>query len=446
MRPDLEMGGDPVPDSNPIEQRYRDLHGESATLYERAKSDFPDGVTHDVRRRQPFPVYIAHGQGSHKWDVDGNEYVEYNTGHGSLILGQAHPDIVAAVQEQMARGTHFSACTEIEIRWADWIKELIPCAEKVRFNSSGTEAIMMALRMARVFTGRTKVIMFQDHFHGWSDYPWVAQPAGHGGIPQAARDTVIVLPPGDIDLVESTIRGSDDIAAVVVESHGAHMGLAPIRPEFLHGLRRVTSDNNVVFIMDEVVTGFRLSAGGAQALFGVTPDLCALAKIVAGGLPGGAVAGRADILNAIERGEIGHPGTFNANPLSAAAGAKCLELVATTPVNAKVDAAGNRLKQGLNDVFARLEVPGHAYGLPAIVHTRIGVQADVDEYGIIQGETKGTPIGAEADRILGLAMANEGIDTHRRFLMAMTHSDEDVDRTVEAFEKSLSQVRDLGLL
>ncbi|MBM3958130.1 MAG: aspartate aminotransferase family protein, partial [Gemmatimonadetes bacterium] len=423
-----------------IERRYRELHPKSAGLYERAKANFPDGVTHDVRRQKPFPVYITRGQGSHKWDVDGNEYVEYRTGHGALILGQSHPDIVAAVQEQMARGTHFSACTEIEIRWAAWIKELVPCAEKVRFHSSGTEAIMMAFRMARTWTGRTKVVTFVDHFHGWSDYAMASQSAGLGGIPAVTRDTMIVLPPGDVGLVERTLESDDDVAAVIVESHGAHMGEAPIHPEFLHGLRRVTAEHDVVFIMDEVVTGFRLSPGGAQGLFGVKPDLCALAKILGGGLPGGAVAGRADIIDAIARGEIVHPGTFNANPLSAAAGAKCLELVATTPVNARTDAAGSRLKQGLNDVFARLEIAGHAYGLPSIVHTRIGVQAEIDEYGIIQGKVKGAPMGAEADRLLGLAMMNEGVDSHRRFLMAMTHSDEDVDRTLEAFERSLSQV------
>ncbi len=435
-----------MPDSNPIEQRYRELHRKSAELSERARLNFPDGVTHDVRRQDPFPAYIAHGHGSHKWDVDGNEYVEYRTGHGSLILGQSHPDIVAAVQEQVARGTHFSACTEVEIRWADWVKTLVPCAEKVRFHSSGTEAVMMALRMARAFTHRTKVITFADHFHGWSDYAWASQSVGHGGIPQAAMDTMVVLPPGDITLVDRVLENDDDIAGVVVESTGAHMGGTPIHPDFLHELRRTTEEHGVVFIMDEVVTGFRISRGGAQAAFGVKPDLCTLAKILGGGLPGGAVAGRADIIDAIERGEIAHPGTFNANPLSAAAGAKCLELVATSPVNARADAAADRLKQGLNDVFARLEIPGHAYGLASIAHTRIGIQAEIDEYGIIQGEAKGAPIGAEADRLLGLAMMNEGIDSHDRFLTAMTHTDEDIDRTVAAFEKSLSQVRTLGLL
>ncbi|MDP6558484.1 MAG: aminotransferase class III-fold pyridoxal phosphate-dependent enzyme, partial [Pirellulaceae bacterium] len=153
-----------------IEDRYYELHPKSAELYERAKLNFPKGVTHEARNMTPFPVHMTHGSAGRKWDVDGNEYVEYNTGHGSMILGQAHPVIVKAVQDRMALGTHLSASSDLEIRWADLVKELIPCAEKVRFTSSGTEAVMMAMRMARAYTGRTKIIKFFDHFHGWSDY------------------------------------------------------------------------------------------------------------------------------------------------------------------------------------------------------------------------------------------------------------------------------------
>lgn len=431
--------------SSEIEQLYTRLHPKSAELAARARDHFPNGVTHDTRKMSPFGIYMTHGEGSKKWDVDGNEYVEYRTGHGSLILGQAHPEIVKTVQDQMARSTHLSASTEVEIRWAERVKELIPCAEKVRFHSSGTEAVMMALRMSRVYTGKTRIIKFTDHFHGWSDYAAAGNENGAAGIPSETASTMITLPSHDVAAVEKAIEGGD-IAAVIVESTGAHMGGDPIHPDFLHQLRDVTSKHGVVFIMDEVVTGFRVSPGGAQARFGVTPDLCTMAKILAGGLPGGAVAGKTDIINTIERGDIGHPGTFNANPLSAAAGSKALELVATTPVNVKADAAADRLRKGLDDVFARLEVPGHSYGIASIVHTRIGVSAEVDEYGIIRGEPRGEPISAEADHELSMAMQNNGVDSHRRFLMAMTHEDELVDRTLEAFEKSLSEVREAGLI
>lgn len=436
----------------PIEDRYHELHPKSAQLFERARLNFPKGVTHEARNMAPFPIYMTRGQGSHKWDVDGNEYVEYNTGHGSMILGQAHPAIVAAVQERMALGTHLSASSELEIRWADLVKQLIPCAEKVRFTSSGTEAVMMAFRMARAYTGRTKVLKFFDHFHGWSDYANAGNVKSMDGIPKETLSTMIVLGlpnngrGGDLDAVEKAIVGSSDVAAVIIESTGAHMGSTPVHPDFLHGLREVTARHGIVFIMDEVVTGFRASKGGAQELFGVTPDLCALAKILGGGLPGGAVAGKADIINVIEREQMLHQGTFNANPLSASAGITALELVATGDVNEKADAAGAKLKAGLNEVFTRIEVPGHSYGIGSMVHTRIGIEAGVDQWGIIRGQSTGAAISAEADHQLKMAMLNNGVDTPRRFLTMAVHTDDDIAQTVEAFEKSLQEVRELGLV
>jgi glutamate-1-semialdehyde 2,1-aminomutase len=201
-----------------------------------------------------------------------------------------------------------------------------------------------------------------------------------------------------------------------------------------------------VFILDEVVTGFRSSKGGTQELWGITPDLCTLAKILGGGLPGGAVAGKADILNTIERGEMLHQGTFNGNPLSAVAGIEALEMVANGDVNEKADAAGQKLKAGINEVFGRVEIPGHAYGIGSMIHTRIGIDADVDEYGIIQGTPSGTPIGKDADHEFKMAMFNNGVDNGRRFLMMAVHSDEDIAKTLEAFETSLKQVREQGMI
>lgn len=428
-----------------IEQRYVELHSRSAGLAERGREDFPDGVTHEARRMSPFPIYMTRGTGSQKWDVDGNEYVEFRTGHGSMILGQAHPEIVKAVQERVAQGTHLSASTELEIEWADRVKSLIPCAEKVRFHSSGTEAVMMAFRMARAYTGRAKVVKFQEHFHGWSDYSASGGAAGVSGIPAETASTMVTLPVGDAALVESVLS-KGDVAAVILEPTGAHMGAEPIRPEFLHELRDITSKYGVIFIMDEVVTGFRVSPGGAQARFQVTPDLCTLAKILAGGLPGGAVAGRADIVDAIERREIIHQGTFNANPLSASAGTTALRLIATEPVNATADAAAERLRKGLNDLFARMEVPGHAFGIASAVHTRIGISGEIDEYGILQGEPQGAPISAEVDHQLAMAMYNHGVDSHRRFLTAMTHTDSLIDKTLNAFEQSVVDLRRESLL
>ena len=250
------------------------------------------------------------------------------------------------------------------------VRDLIPCSEKVRFHSSGTEATMMAVRMARAYTGRTKLVKFRDHFHGWNDYVRSHEPAA-GGIPAETASTVISIEPNDIGLVERTLEGDKDVAAVIVEPTGAHMGDTPLRPSFLGELREVTERYGVVLIFDEVVTGFRMSKGGAQGLYGVTPDMCTLAKILGGGLPGGAVTGKAEIIDMIQlrdepgfnsASRIGHNGTFNANPLSAAAGQKALELVKTQPINANADRAAARLRDGLNGAAEPDGDHGHGDG------------------------------------------------------------------------------------
>ena len=291
---------------------------------------------------------MTHASGSYKWDVDGNRIIDYRTGHGSMILGHSHPDIVAAITNQISKGTMHSASTDLEILWGQLVRELIPSAEKVRFHSSGTEATMMGIRMARAYTGKTKIIKFDDHFHGWCDY-LVAGSDGLGGIPQETLSTMIVLPPNDISIVEHTLQNNSDIAAIIIEPTGAHMGLFPIRPSFLNELREVTEKNNVILIFDEVVSGFRTSKGGAQAYYGVTPDMTTMAKILGGSLPGGAVSGKADIINMIETRDdpvwnktrrIAHNGTFNANPMTMVAGETVLQSLDAS-VYKRLDHLGN---------------------------------------------------------------------------------------------------------
>lgn len=440
----------------PIEQRYYDLHPGSAERHEDARGLFPNGVTHDARKLNPFQLYFTHAEGPAKFDVDGNRILDYFPGHGALILGHSHPDIVKAVQDQMALGTHYSGSTDLEVRWGNWVRELIPSAEKVRFHSSGTEADMMAIRMARAYTGKSKVIKFDDHFHGWSDY-LVAGSEGIGGIPQETLDTMIVLPPNDIETFEKTLQENDDIAAVILEPTGAHMGAVPILPGFLEGLREATARHGVVLIFDEVVTGFRVSKGGAQEYFGITPDMTTMAKILGGGLPGGAVAGKADIINMIEdrpgdaefnrNGRIAHNGTFNANPLSAAAGIRALELVATTPVNDTANARGRQLKDGLNDLLGRMEIPGCATGITSLMFLQLGLDHECDkEYCVLTAEQRAQIANPERTRQLNLALMNEGVASGTRFILTAAHTEEDIDFTVGAFEKALTQVRNIGLL
>ncbi len=438
-----------------IEQRFIDLHPGSAERYAVARNIFPDGVTHDSRRLKPFPVYFTHAEGPAKWDVDGNRILDYFAGHGALILGHSHPEIVTAVNAQMGKATHLSGSSDLEIRWAQWVKELIPSAEKVRFHSSGTEADMMALRMARAYTGKSRVIKFQEHFHGWSDY-MAAGGQGVGGIPQETLDTIIVLPANDISIVEKTLRENDDVAAVILEPTGAHMGLHPIGPEFLTALRDVTDRYGVVLIFDEVVTGFRVSNGGAQAYYGVTPDMTTLAKILGGGLPGGAVSGKAEIINMIEpRGDpefdrdrrIAHAGTFNANPLSAAAGCKALELVASTGVVDRANAMAARLKEGLNDLLTQLEIPGCCNGVASLIFLTLGVDHECDkELCFLSPEDDRTALDQARNEQLFLSLLNHGVQSGHRFMLTAAHTENDIDDTVEAFAKALPEVRAQGLI
>ncbi len=437
-----------------IEDRFVQLHPKSAERYAQAREVFPDGVTHDARRLRPFSLFFTHAEGPAKWDVDGNRIIDYFAGHGALILGHSHPAIVEAVTEQVTKATHLGGCGDMENEWGRRVKNLIPSAERVRFTSSGTEATMMALKLARSYTGRDKVIKFEEHFHGWHDYVVVG--SGSGGVPGATAGTMIVLPPNDIGLVAQAVR-DNDVAAIILEPTGAHMGADPVDPAFLTELRELTEKEGVVLIFDEVVTGFRTSKGGAQAYYGVTPDLTTMAKILAGGLPGGGVAGKADIVNMIESSNnalhdaaerVGHPGTFNANPLSSAAGARGLELIETTPVNDTVDAMGTRLRDGLNDLLSRMEVPGCASGHPSAVFLRLGLDHECDggvHCSASLDEMHAAKNGA-VEAQLNLALLNHGVQSGTRFLLTASHAEQDIDITIAAAEAALHEVRAEGLI
>ena len=198
-----------------ILEEYINKHSGSAERYTMARTMFPSGVTHDNRYIEPFPLYMERGIGSHKWDIDGNEYIDYVSGHGALILGHSHPAITEAVQEQISIGTHLGACTDQEIRWAAAIKNLMPGIEKMRFHSSGTEATLMAMRLARAYTRKNKVIKFQDHFHGWHDYAMVGSDHAPVGIANEVLNSMVVIPSGNLEIIESVLQHDQDIAAVI---------------------------------------------------------------------------------------------------------------------------------------------------------------------------------------------------------------------------------------
>lgn len=341
---------------------------------ERAQQVFPSGITHDSRFLEPYPLYITRAAGSHKWDVDGNEYVDYAGGHGALLLGHNHPQVVAAVSEQLARGTHYGSSHELEVRWGEAVQKLLPSAERVRFTASGTESTLLALRLARAFTGRRKIVRFLGHFHGWHDHMAFGVASRFDGSPSAGvvpgiASEVLLAPPNDVAGTQQVLD-QGDIAAVIIEPTGASWGQVPVLDSFLHELRRMTLERGILLIFDEVITGFRCSPGGAQQCVGIRPDLTTLAKIVAGGLPGGALVGRRDVLDGLDftaaaasgREKVVHQGTFNANPLAAAAGIATLDIVGSTDACDRANQYAARLRAALRDMIYDEGIPWFVYG------------------------------------------------------------------------------------
>src|SRR2546430_2456673 len=362
-----------------IDDAFPKRFPKSAELYARSGEVIAGGITHDSRNFAPFPIYVERANGSTKWDVDGNELLDHWMGHGSLLLGHNHPQVMAAVAEQVHLGTHYGACHELEVAWAEQIARLIPSAEWVRFTMSGTESTMLAMRDARAFTGRDLVIRFAGHFHGWHDYAMAGyQPPfdtpTSTGVPKAVAESMLVAYPNNIDSVRELLDAHPgEVAAVIVEPGGGSNGIVPTSVPFLRDLRTLTSQRGVVLIFDEVITGFRYSPGGAQQVYGVTPDVTTLAKILAGGLPGGAVVGKRDILQVQTfKGELHkdrfervlQQGTFNANPLSAAAGMTALQIVGEGWATEQANQAGEQLRSGLRDCLEKRGVArGRARGV-----------------------------------------------------------------------------------
>jgi glutamate-1-semialdehyde 2,1-aminomutase len=426
-------------------------------LHDQARGVFPDGVTHDARRLTPFPIYVDRAVGSHKWDVDGHELIDYWAGHGALLLGHSHPTVVEAVRRQMGRGTHPGACHENEVEWGRLVQRLVPSAERVRFTSSGTETTLMALRLARIFTGRPRFLKFAGHFHGWHDFvlPGADAPydgATPPGVSAGVAADAVILPPNDLDAVDRTLRADPQIGAVILEPTGGHWGAVPIRGPFLHGLREVTARHGRLLIFDEVITGFRVAPGGAQEHYGVRPDLTTLAKIVAGGLPGGCVASRADVLAQIEvrpgKPKMRHPGTYNANPLSAAAGVAALTLVADGQPCRHATAMGRLIRRRLNELFAERGDNWIAYGefsMFRLLANYDGPRPDGDDFIPYSGDLNKLdgPADVALRNAFRTAMLLRGVDFFG--LAGMTtaaHTEEDVERTVAAVGCALDLLRD----
>jgi glutamate-1-semialdehyde 2,1-aminomutase len=424
---------------------------------------FPNGVTHDGRYLRPFPVYIDRSEGSLKYDVDGHPLIDYWMGHGALLLGHGHPAVVEAVAKQAGQGTHWGACHELELNWGEWVQKLVPSAERVRFVSSGTEATLMALRVSRIVSGRKKVLKFAGHFHGWHDLliPGADAPHDAGdyampGITEGVMGDLVILPPNDLEAVERAIDEHNP-ACVILEGTGGHWGLVPMRGEFLRGLRRLTAERGVILIFDEVITGFRVSPGGSQGHYGIVPDLTTLAKILAGGLPGGALAGRADLMQALAFDnpygrKMKHPGTYNGNPLSAAAGIAALSTLADGEDCRHANEMGRQLRTGLNELFARRNVDWVAYGEfsgVTVLPEYDGPRPESDDF-IPYGnslEKLDRKLDQRLSHAFRCALLLNGVDFFGwRAMLSSAHTPEDIARTVEAVSGAIGLLRADGLI
>ena len=444
-----------------IDDAYRARTPVSEALYKEAQLAIPCGITHDSRFTFPYPISVARALGPRKWDVDGNEYVDYFGGHGALLLGHSHPAVVEAVQQQMALGTHWGASHLLEVRWAQVVQRMIPSAQRVRFTASGTEASHLALRLARAYTGKPKIMRFVGHFHGWHNEV-VAAAMSHfdgsvpPGIAPSVLDQSIVLPVEDISLIVETLRTRDDIAAVIFEPSGASWGQVPLPLGFIAELREITRKRDVVLIFDEVITGFRWSRGGAQARYGVTPDLSVLAKILAGGLPGGAVAGAKAIMDQLDpaeakaasREKVGHQGTFNANPLCAAAAVATLELVETTNACQDAEDTAAEIRDGMRKVLTEEGVPWGIYGEASvfiIFPNPAGLPIDpmtFDPAALGFKGIKGSRDAALINRLRVALLANcVDIMGGPGGVVSAAHGPSEVAQTLEAFRAAVRQLK-----
>jgi glutamate-1-semialdehyde 2,1-aminomutase len=420
----------------------------SERLFERAKKVLPGGVNSPVRAFDPYPFFVEHAQGSKLYDADNNAYIDYCNAYGAMLLGHAEPDIMKAVKKQLPKGSLYGAPTELEVEFAELISKSSPCMEMLRLVNSGTEATMHALRAARGFTGRKKIIKFEGCFHGSHDSVLVKAGSGAAtfgtpnslGIPEETTQNTIVIPYNSIGALEAVMKKQgNDVAAVIVEPVLANVGLILPTEDYLSYLRKVTSQHGTVLIFDEIITGFRLSLGGAQEYYGVKPDMATLGKVLGGGFPLAAFGGKREIMENISPvGKVYQAGTFSGNPVSVTAGYTILKLLnqKKAEIYPRLEKNCAELAKTLADFVQTYDMPAQIYNI-ASMYQIFFTKEEVRDYSCAKhSDTKMFITYFHELLRQGVFIPPSQFET---CFVSMAHTEEDLKQTMNAFDKALAK-------
>ena len=423
----------------------------SRKIYEKAKESIPGGVNSPVRAFQSvdkeYPIFIKSGNGSKLYDEDGNEYVDMIGSWGPMILGHNYPKVLEVVKKELENGTSFGLPTKKEVELAELVKSCFPSIEKLRLTTSGTEAAMASVRVARAFTGKNKIIKFEGCYHGHSDSLLVKAGSGlltfahqdSNGITEGVVKDTITLPFGDFDKLKETLENDNDIACVIIEPIPANMGLIETEKEYLEKVREITKEKNVVLIFDEVISGFRVSLGGAQKVFGITPDLTVLGKIIGGGYPVGGFGGKKEIMNLISPvGNVYHAGTLSGNPISVAAGIETISILKENPeIYENVNKKTENLVNKINELIKKYDIPAsvnHFGSLFTIFFSKEKVKTLEDAIN-----TNDEFYSIYFDTMLenGVIVPPSKYEAH---FVSYIHNDEDVEKLLKGVEKTFQKI------
>lgn len=433
----------------------KDLPTSNAEYFSQARTVMPGGISHRYRWKTPNPIYVDRAEGAHKWDIEGRRYIDFKMGSASQMLGHCHPDITAALQHQAAHLLLAADCHPLEVQWASQVCDMIPGIERARFVASGTEASMLALRVARAVTGRDRILRVDAHYHGWHDHVMRGTNAGSNkpaslGVPRAIEDLTLVCA-ANRAAIDQAVADTPNLAAIIVEASGASYGAVPMGEDALHAVRAAADRIGAVFVLDEVITGFRWSPGGRQALAGVTPDITTLAKIATGGMPGGIVGGREDIMAVLDpsiethgmKPGVLHQGTFNGAPIVAAAAVVMLDHLADGAAQAHADRIAGLMREGITALMARRGIAGVCYGDSSTFHLYFGDAFDGTT------EVPATVLrGFDAARAaaLGRALNARGVDLMSAMsgVTSLAHSEADVEEALAAFNGAFGQIQEEG--